>query len=82
VVAHEEDHRVTWLAIFKLLLTLADKIADVIRQQQLLDAGAKAEIAVQLAAIAHAVEIGQQVNDAIDVLSETEVQGEVEADAR
>jgi hypothetical protein len=82
VVAHEEDHRVTWLTIFKLLLTLADKIADVVRQQQLLDAGAKAEIAVQLAAIAHAVEIGQQVNDAIDVLSETEVQGEVEADAR
>jgi hypothetical protein len=72
----------SWLTILRLLLTVADKIADVVRQQQLLDAGAKAEIAVQLAAIAKRVEIGQQVNDAIDALSEKQVQDSVEADAR
>lgn len=72
----------TWLTILRLLLTVADKVGDIIRAQQLLDAGAKAQIAVQLAQIAHSVDVGQQVNAAIDALSEPQAQNEVEADAR
>lgn len=67
----------TWLAIFKLLLTLADKIADIIRQSQLLDAGAKAEVAVQLGRIAARLQITDEIRATVDSMSDEDLDKEL-----
>ncbi len=73
---------VPWLTILRLFLTIANQIADIVREKQLMDAGEALATAKQLAEIAHSVGIGNEVNAAIDALSEPQVQDEVEADAR
>lgn len=72
----------TWLTILKLLLTVADKIGDIIRANQLMNAGEAVEVGRQLANIAHSAGVAKEASDAIDAMTEPQVQNEVEADAR
>lgn len=53
----------TWLAVLKLVLTFADKIADIIRANQLIEAGEQKQIAAQLSRIADTMRVAREVSD-------------------
>jgi hypothetical protein len=68
---------VTWLAILKLVLTFADKIADIIRANQLIDAGEQKQIAAQLSRIAATLKVAREVSDETARMTEAELDKEL-----
>lgn len=62
-----------WVKVFLALLSLANTIAKKLQQGELIDAGAKAEAAKQLAATAARLKIGKRVTDEIATLTAGEV---------
>lgn len=67
----------TWLTILRLVLGLADKIADVIRAKQLMDAGEQKQIAAQLSRIAGSLAIARQVSDETARMSDAELDADL-----
>lgn len=66
-----------WIGVLKAVLSLAALIAEVVRDKQLMDAGRKAEIAVQLAAIAKRVEVTEEIRAAVASLTDAEIDDEL-----
>lgn len=67
----------TWLAILKLVLTFADKIADIIRANQLIEAGEQKQIAAQLSRIASTMKVAREVSDETARMSDAELDAEL-----
>ncbi len=67
----------TWLAILKLVLTFADKIADIIRANQLIDAGEQKQIAAQLSRIASTMKVAREVSEETARMSDAELNAEL-----
>jgi hypothetical protein len=67
----------TWLAVLKLVLTFADKIADIIRANQLIDAGEQKQIAAQLSRIASTMRVAREVSDETARMSDAELDADL-----
>jgi Asp-tRNA(Asn)/Glu-tRNA(Gln) amidotransferase C subunit len=72
----------SWLTILRLLLSVADKIADVVRAQQLLSAGEDRQIAKQLAGIAERLEISEALDAERNAMSVDQIKDSLREDAR
>lgn len=72
----------TWLTILRLMLTLADKIADVVRANQLMSAGEDRQIAKQLAGIAERLQISEALDKERDAMSIDQIKDSLREDAR
>jgi hypothetical protein len=72
-----------WLGLLKVLLSLASSIANIVREKQLMDAGAARETALQLrdiadkAGIARAIEAETARMTPEDILRDLEQSGEL-----
>ena len=72
----------SWLALLRLLLGIADKVADIIRAQQLLGAGEDRQIAKQLASIAERLQISEALDAERDAMSLDQIKDSLREDAR
>lgn len=54
----------TWLALLRLILSIADTVSNYVREKQLLDAGAASEIARNLAVSLALVDQARRARDA------------------
>jgi len=67
----------TWLTILRLLLSVADKIADIVRASQLMTAGEAKEVAKQLTGIAERLRITDEIRANVAALTEDELDKEL-----
>jgi hypothetical protein len=67
----------SWLGLLKLVLTFADKIADIIRANQLIDAGEQKQIAAQLSRIASTMRVAREVSDETARMSDAELDADL-----
>jgi hypothetical protein len=72
----------TWLTLLRLLLGLADKVADIIRAKQLMDAGEAKATAKQLAGMAERLGISEALDAERDKLTIDQVKDALREDAR
>jgi len=70
----------TWLKIIQLLLSLANGIANTIRETQLLDAGSAQETARTLASIGQRLKISDQIQKEIEALSDQALNDKLRGD--
>jgi len=68
---------VTWLTILRLLLSVADKIADIVRASQLMTAGEAKEVAKQLTGIAERLRITDEIRANVAALTDDELDKEL-----
>lgn len=66
-----------WLSVFSALLKLANLILGIVQQKQLLDAGAKAQLARDLAELAKRAGVADQVSIEVDKLTDDELDQEL-----
>ena len=66
-----------WLSIFGTLLKLAASLANYLRERQMLDAGAKAQIGRDLAALAERVGVADQVRAELAKISDADLDQEL-----
>ena len=67
----------TWLTILRLLLSVADKIADIVRASQLMTAGEAKEVAKQLTGIAERLRITDEIRANVAALTDDELDKEL-----
>lgn len=72
----------TWLTVLKLVLTLADKIADVVRAKQLMDAGEAKATAKQLAGMAERLGISEALDAERNAMTVDQIKEALKEDAR
>lgn len=70
----------TWITILRLLLSLANSIAAVVREKQLLDAGEAKATAKSLAVIADRLGIADKLRAEVEALSDSELDAELRGD--
>lgn len=66
-----------WLTILRLLLTVADKIGDIVRAQQLMSAGEAKEVAKQLIAIGDRLGITEHIRAEVAALPDADIDKEL-----
>jgi hypothetical protein len=71
-----------WLSILSGVLKLANIIAGLMKDRQLLDAGEKKAIAKSLLAVADAVGVSKAVEDEIAAMTDEQVDAALEGDFR
>jgi hypothetical protein len=71
-----------WLTILRLVLSIANSIAEVVRDKQLMDAGEAAATAKSLAALADRLAIGRAVEAEIAALTDQQARDKLKEDAR
>ncbi len=72
----------TWLTVLRLLLSVADKVADIVRSKQLMDAGEARATAKQLAAMAERLGISEALDAERDAMSLDQIKDALKEDAR
>lgn len=70
-----------WLGIIKLCLSLASGLVNYLREQKLLDAGAKAEIGRQVVEITRRAGVADQVRAEIANMSDADLDAELRGDS-
>lgn len=70
----------TWLTILRLLLSLANSVAAVVREKQLMDAGEAKATARSLAVIAERLGIADKLRAEVEALSDSELDAELRGD--
>ena len=66
-----------WLGLLRLALSLTEAVASFIREKQLMDAGAQAQVAVQLAKISADLGVAQAVADEVGKMSDADLDAEL-----
>lgn len=72
----------SWLGILRLVLTVANKIADIIGAEQLMSAGEDRATARSLAMMADRLGIGRQVEDELDRMRPEQIDDILKEDTR
>ena len=67
----------SWLGVLKALLALANGIADIVRERQLMQAGEDRAMAKQLTAIAQRLEISDAIRAEVEAMSEGDLDEEL-----
>lgn len=70
----------TWLAFFRVVISLANSVATIIREKQLMDAGGAKEIAKSLAALSERLGIAKQVAAEVAALSDADLDADLRGD--
>ncbi len=68
---------IPWLSVLQLFLTIADTVANIVREKQLMDAGEAKATATQLAAIAKRAGITDEIRAAVGKLTDAEIDDEL-----
>lgn len=72
----------TWLTVLRLLLSVADKVADIVRSKQLMDAGEAKATAKQLAAMAERLGISEALDAERNAMPIDKIKDALREDAR
>lgn len=72
----------TWLTVLRLLLSVADKVADIVRSKQLMDAGEAKATAKQLAAMAERLGISEALDAERNAMPIDKIKDALQGDAR
>lgn len=67
-----------WLSLLKILLTLANGIANIVREKKLMDAGAAKEIAISLRAISVSSGIAREIEAETEKMTPEEILRDLE----
>ena len=67
----------TWLALLRAVLSLANSIASIVREKQLMDAGEARNIAKQMTELTRRLEIGSEVMAQIETMADAELDEEL-----
>jgi hypothetical protein len=70
----------SWLGLLQLVLRLGAALADIVRERQLLDAGAAQQAARSLAETARRLEIGDRVTAEIEAMSDNDLDAALRGD--
>ena len=70
----------TWLALLKVVLQLANGLANIIRERNLMDVGEAKAAAKSLAAIADRLKIGDAVRTEIEAMSDADLNDALRGD--
>lgn len=68
---------VTWLKVFRIILSLANSVAEIIRNNKLMDAGEAKHFAKDLALLQERLGISDQVAAEVEKLSDQQVDEEL-----
>lgn len=71
-----------WLGLLRAVLALANYLAQIVRDKQLLDAGEAKATAKSLVELQKRLDIGREVEDEIANLSDQEARDRLKGDAR
>lgn len=70
----------SWLGVLKAVLSLANGIADIVREKRLMDAGEAKALARNLSELAKRLEIGAAVTAEIEAMTDTEIDDALRGD--
>lgn len=70
----------SWLSLFRAVLALANGIASIVREKQLMDAGEATATAKALTEIAKRLEIGEAVRAEIEAMTDAEIDDALRGD--
>lgn len=70
----------TWFKVLQGILALANAVANLVREQKLMDAGEAKAVAGSLAALSSRLGISQEVREAVARLSDEELDAELRGD--
>ena len=70
----------TWLAVIKLLLSIANTIAKFIQEKQLLDAGESIAVAKSMAELSRRLDVVEQVRTEVEAMSDDELDAALRGD--
>ena len=62
-----------WLSLLKIVLSLANSLANIVREKQLMDAGEAKATAKALTEIAKRLKIGREVTAQIEAMSDSDI---------